>query len=156
MPLSKKVLEDELSKFMDTESPMFVEFPDSAPKAAAAWANAFGIYAKDITPQSTAVTAATKTLELSILSSLPSGTFTAQLGPLVSVFALTIGLGMLQGGFTGTNAAPPPLYKPFFDASLATGSPAKTLITQIANTSHIYFNLGLALDVKTLKPTKWR
>ena len=154
MPLSKKVLQDELSKFMDQESPIFEGFPDSKAAAALKYAAAFGAYAIGVTPVSTAVVTAQGTLQLAIRGAFDSpGQFQNLLGPSVAAFAATIGGGMTAAGFTGAITAPPPAYKPIFDVGAK--SKASVTVNGIANLTHAYFSLGIATNITSGATIKW-
>ncbi len=146
MPLSKAKLEQELGKF-------FSKPPTTAAGCGKAWADAVAAYASDLTPPSSAVTAAAGVLEGSLTAAFsgPPGGAPPLMELAFATFGLAVGVGMLP------LVAVPPSAPVGFVAMAAAPHPktAQATAKRIADLIHDWITTGNANTGPPTAPIPW-
>lgn len=155
MALSKKILEDGFSSFMDQESPLFIAFPESGDDAALKWADTVNNYASAVTPVSLSSSAAREAL-YNIMRVITPQAMNAI--PLmvsgVQAYAAALATGM-QPTFTGVPPATPPPIPAVLPGLGLTGAPASVIVSALAEVIHTWFKTGTATNNSSGATVTW-
>lgn len=155
MPLVLTTIQNELTKFMDNQSPAFVGYPSSVSDVANAWADAVDTYASVVVPISTTSSAA----RTAFYSTMLGMNTTAMNGFAVikaafMAYATALAGGMTGAGFVGT---PPPTLIPIETIVPLgmSGIPNSVIVSTLAGIIDVWFRTGLAVQISSGVTINW-
>jgi len=158
MPLSSSVLEQELSKFMDSESDSFEGSPENGIEFAQKFSSAINVYTSSIVPPSTTLIAAQAALKGSLMTvgPHPGSPFLVAVTAGMAAYTAALVPGMLPA-FTAVPPVSP--VGPLILASViplgVARSPAAVCIATLASTIDGWFRTGIAVNVASGVTILW-
>ena len=147
MPLVPTVLQTEITKIIDQDSPLFEGFPADSPEVAERWSEAIRVYTQSIIPVSINGTLAKQAMYSSLLainSQTPTGLTIFCAG--VLAFATSLGL-VMNPALTATQTPAPlePLLSPIMISGFA-GATSAVIAPQMATAIDGWFRTGIAIN----------
>jgi len=158
MPLSSSVLEQELSKFMDSESGSFEAAPENGAEFAQKFSSAINTYASSIVPPSTTLSVAQAALQgnLMTVGPPPGMPFPVAITAGMTAYAVALVPGMLPA-FASVPPVPPlgPLILAAVMPLGMAGAPSATCVAALASTIDGWCKTGVAVNTATAATIPW-
>lgn len=155
--LERQKLENEIRKLNDESYSGFGEFPTTCISAAAAWSNAYFIYAEKILPESKTVSLAKEEARLILLGICGSKEFNQSVEIFeqsIKKFAMSIIPGMLPT-FSGIMPTKILNMRPIFLKTLDGGT-AEQFAIDFSNEVDTWFKSGTAINVNSSATINWK
>lgn len=151
MPLIKENLKIEITKIIDSSSPIHEGFPKSSFEASVRWANAINSYASQVVPFSTTVSPALASLQAH-LNTVPNLGEQGFVNGLIS-YATVLASGM-SPTFTGAAPPIPIILTPAFAIGFSGGS-SEEVADMLSDIIDVWFRTGTAINNSSGIVTNW-
>jgi hypothetical protein len=151
MPLIKENLKLQITKIIDSSSPIHEGFPENSSEASLRWADAINQYASSLIPLSTTSSAAKTSLQAH-LNTVPALGEQGFVNGLIS-YASVIATGM-NPTFTGVVPPIPIVLTPAFMIGLSGGS-SEDVASKLSDIIDVWFRTGTAINNSSGVVTNW-